>query len=101
MALFAIAISLVTFGADTGLVRTMSAQRALGRYGVLPQLIRYGLDSFAGDFGTSGDGCLHLHRDCADGSRVSGGDARQLGFRAGGSADDGVLRRATRSASMW
>lgn len=43
MALFAIAISLVTFGADTGLVRTMSAQRALGRYGVLPQLIRYGL----------------------------------------------------------
>ena len=43
MALFAIAISLVTFGADTGLVRTMSAQRALGRYGVLPQLIQYGL----------------------------------------------------------
>ena len=43
MALFAISISLVTFGADTGLVRTMSAQRALGRYGVLPQLIRYGL----------------------------------------------------------
>ena len=43
MALFAIAISLVTFGADIGLVRTMSAQRALGRYGVLPQLIRYGL----------------------------------------------------------
>ena len=43
MAIFAIAISLVTFGADTGLVRTMSAQRALGRYGVLPQLIRYGL----------------------------------------------------------
>ena len=43
MALFAIAISLVTFGADTGLVRTMSAQHALGRYGVLPQLIRYGL----------------------------------------------------------
>ena len=43
MALFAITISLVTFGADTGLVRTMSAQRALGRYGVLPQLIRYGL----------------------------------------------------------
>ena len=43
MALFAIAISMVTFGADTGLVRTMSAQRALGRYGVLPQLIRYGL----------------------------------------------------------
>ena len=31
MALFAIAISLVTFGADTGLVRTISAQRALGR----------------------------------------------------------------------
>ena len=43
MALFAIAISLVTFGADTGLVRTISAQRALGRYGLLPQLIRYGL----------------------------------------------------------
>ena len=43
MALFAISISLVTFGADSGLVRTMSAQRALGRYGVLPQLIRYGL----------------------------------------------------------
>ena len=43
MALFAIAVSLVTFGADTGLVRTMSAQRALGRYGLLPQLIRYGL----------------------------------------------------------
>ena len=43
MALFGISISLVTFGADTGLVRTMSAQRALGRYGVLPQLIRYGL----------------------------------------------------------
>ena len=43
MALFAISISLVTFGADTGLVRTMSAQRALGRYGVLPQLISYGL----------------------------------------------------------
>lgn len=41
MALFAIATSLCVFGADTGLVRTMSAQRALGRYSALPQLMRF------------------------------------------------------------
>ncbi len=38
MALFAIGTSLSVFGADTGLVRTMSAQRALGRYSALPSL---------------------------------------------------------------
>ena len=43
MALFAIGTSLSVFGADTGLVRTMSAQRALGRYSALPQLIRFAL----------------------------------------------------------
>lgn len=41
MALFAIATSLCVFGADTGLVRTISAQHALGRYSVLPKLIRF------------------------------------------------------------
>ena len=33
----------LSLGADTGLVRTMSAQRALGRYSALPQLIRFAL----------------------------------------------------------
>ena len=41
MAFFAIAISLSVFGADTGLVRTISAQRALGRYHMLPKLLRF------------------------------------------------------------
>lgn len=41
MALFAIGTSLCVFGADTGLVRTMSAQRAVGRYSALPRLIRF------------------------------------------------------------
>lgn len=41
MAFFAIATSLCVFGADTGLVRTMSAQRAVGRYSSLPQLMRF------------------------------------------------------------
>lgn len=41
MALFAIATSLCVFGADTGLVRAMSAQRALGQYSLLPKLLRY------------------------------------------------------------
>lgn len=41
MALFTIATSLCVFGADTGLVRTISAQRALGRYSVLPRLMKF------------------------------------------------------------
>ncbi|MGV3102509.1 lipopolysaccharide biosynthesis protein [Rothia sp. 32237D007AR] len=41
MAFFAVATSLCVFGADTGLVRTMSAQRAVGRYSTLPQLMRF------------------------------------------------------------
>ena len=41
MALFAIATSTAVFGADTGLVRTISAQNALGRYSAIPRLIRY------------------------------------------------------------
>lgn len=41
MAFFAIATSLSVFGADTGLVRTVSAQRAVGRYSALPQLLRF------------------------------------------------------------
>ena len=40
-ALFAIATSTAVFGADTGLVRTISAQNALGRYSAIPRLIRY------------------------------------------------------------
>lgn len=43
MALFAIATSIAVFGADTGLVRTVSAQNALGRYSAIPQLIRYAM----------------------------------------------------------
>lgn len=43
MALFAIATSLCVFGADTGLVRTISAQRALGRYSLLPRLLKFAL----------------------------------------------------------
>lgn len=43
MALFAIGTSLSVFGADTGLVRTISAQRALGRYSAIKQLIRFAL----------------------------------------------------------
>lgn len=41
MALFAIGTSLSVFGADTGLVRTMSAQKAVGRNSVLPRLLRF------------------------------------------------------------
>lgn len=41
MAFFAIATALCVFGADTGLVRTMSAQRAVGHFSALPQLVRY------------------------------------------------------------
>ena len=98
MALFAISISLVTFGADTGLVRTMSAQRALGRYGVLPQLIRYGLipSLVTSVLLVAG---VYMYQACADGSCVSGGNARQLRFCAVSGVDDGVLRRATRSAA--
>ena len=41
MALFTIATSLSVFGADTGLVRTVSAQQAVGRYSAIKKLIRY------------------------------------------------------------
>ncbi|MDO4898059.1 MAG: polysaccharide biosynthesis C-terminal domain-containing protein [Rothia sp. (in: high G+C Gram-positive bacteria)] len=41
MALFTIGTSLCVFGADTGLVRTISAQRAVGRYSALPRIIRF------------------------------------------------------------
>ncbi len=43
VALFAIAISLVTFGADTGQFITMSAQRALVVTAIFAAAIRYGL----------------------------------------------------------
>lgn len=41
IALFTIGTSLSVFGADTGLVRTISAQRALGRYSSIKKLIRF------------------------------------------------------------
>ena len=41
MAFFALATSLTVFGADTGLVRTFSAQRAVGRVQQLPRLLHY------------------------------------------------------------
>lgn len=41
MALFTIGTSLSVFGSDTGLVRTVSAQRAVGRYSAIPRLIRF------------------------------------------------------------
>lgn len=41
MALFTIGTSLSVFGSDTGLVRTVSAQKALGRYSAIPKLIRF------------------------------------------------------------
>ncbi|MEX3611255.1 polysaccharide biosynthesis C-terminal domain-containing protein [Rothia sp. LK2588] len=41
MALFAIGTSLSVFGADTGLVRTVSAQRAMGRFSAVRQLVRF------------------------------------------------------------
>ncbi|MFW0155785.1 lipopolysaccharide biosynthesis protein [Rothia sp. P6271] len=41
MALFAIGTSLSVFGSDTGLVRTVSAQKATGRYSAIKSLIRF------------------------------------------------------------
>ncbi|GAA1746390.1 lipopolysaccharide biosynthesis protein [Rothia terrae] len=41
MALFTVGTSLSVFGADTGLVRTVSAQVALGRNSAVPRLIRF------------------------------------------------------------
>ncbi|MFC6353323.1 lipopolysaccharide biosynthesis protein [Rothia nasimurium] len=41
MAFLALTTSLCVFGADTGLVRAMSAQRAVGRYSSLPRLMRF------------------------------------------------------------
>lgn len=43
MALFTIGTSLSVFGADTGLVRTVSAQRAMGRYSAIKNLIRFAI----------------------------------------------------------
>ncbi|MFJ3031527.1 oligosaccharide flippase family protein [Rothia terrae] len=43
MALFTIGTSLSVFGGDTGLVRTVSAQRASGRYSAIRKLIRFAI----------------------------------------------------------
>lgn len=60
MALFAIATSTAVFGADTGLVRTISAQNALGRYSAIPRLIRYAvLPPLALSLGITAVACIY------------------------------------------
>ena len=67
---------------------------------MLPQLIRYGLIPSLVTSVLLGDGCF-IYTGIVPMAPSIGGDARQLGFRAGGSADDGVLRLRYAVCIVW